>query len=234
MNVVSKPGPMIALVVALVLLLLGKVAFAAIAMLVWVGGLAMGTMRQTATVHEEDPTLKMDPDSRSLYSPVRRLANEIRDLVEKKQESTLLQTIGQEAVSEANRVRVQVAEALQVRSELKKASRGRSLAVADLEKLQHQVAEATTEAEKRSLLSAIQARELEIGHYQRVDETIGRIDSGVRQAEAALSEMKARLAVGAGGEAAARSSSVDDLRDTMSRLKALTLSVDEVEDVLRA
>lgn len=221
-----------ALVLAFLLVFLSQPLLAAIAIVVAVGLVAIGAMRKTGEARMADPTLEMDPDSRSLYAPVRRLTNELEALIQKNPDSSLLKTIGNEALREAQRIRDQVAEGLQVRSQLKRASRGRSLAIQEVDKLQAQISDAKTDGERAALQSALTARQLELGHYTQVEETIGRIDSGVRQAEAALSEMKARLAVGAGGEAAARASSVDDLRDTMSRLKALSLSVDEAEELL--
>jgi hypothetical protein len=233
MKVLASPIPILSLVVAVLLLILGQPLLAAVAFLVWVGALAFGSMRLSTERREEDPAESMDPESRSLFAPIRRLTNEVDEMVSKNRDSALMRTIGAEARTEAERIRDQVARALVVRGELRRAIRNRSVAEAEAQKLEAEAAAALTPSERDSLRGAAEARRLELEHYRQVDETIVRIDTGVRQAEAALSEMKARLAVGAGGEAAARAEGGDDLRETMSRMRALSLSVDEAEQILR-
>jgi ElaB/YqjD/DUF883 family membrane-anchored ribosome-binding protein len=233
MKVALKPGPLVALIAAVVLAVVGQYALAAIALIAWVGILAFGTMRQTATVRTEDPAEAMDPDSRALFAPIRRLTKEIEELVERNRDTSLMRTVGAEARDEAQRIRQQVAHALQVRGELKRALRGKSVAAQEADELETKASSALTEAERDALSGAAEARRLELTHYETVEQTLARIDGAVRQAEAALSEIRARLAVGTSGERAAQAEQSDDLRDTVSRLKALSLSVDEAEHMLR-
>ncbi|MGV3616423.1 MAG: hypothetical protein ACO1SV_13925 [Fimbriimonas sp.] len=233
MKHVTKPGPLIALIAAVLLGVLGQYALAAIALIAWIGLLAFGAMKQTATVRSEDPTEAMDADSRALFSPVRRLTNEIEELVRRNGDTALMRTVGAEAKAEAQRIREQVAHALKVRGELKRALRGRSTAAQQITELDEKASVALTDAEREALAGAAEARRLELSHYGTVEQALARIDGGVRQAEAALSEIRARLAVAASGEKAAQAEQSDDLRETVSRLKALSLSVDEAEQMLR-
>ncbi len=227
------PTVLFPFVIALVTAVIGQYAIAAIALIAWIGMLALTAMRQTAAVRADDPTEAMDAESRTLFVPIRRLTNEIEELIDRNRDSALMRTVGSEARDEARRIREQVAHALKVRGELKRALRGRSTASQDASELAAKAASAASETERAALESAAEARRLELGHYTTVEDALARIDGGVRQAEAALSEIRARLAVGASGERAAQADQSDDLRETVSRLKALSLSVDEAEQMLR-
>ena len=233
MKQVMKPGPLVALVAAVVLGVIGQYALAVLALVAWVGILAFGAMKQTSTMRATDPTEDMDADSRALFAPIRRLSNEIEAMVEKNRDAALMRTVGAEAGEEARRIREQIAHALKIRGELKRALRGRSTAALEADELEAKSTAATTDVECDALASAAEARRLELSHYGTVEQALARIDGGVRQAEAALSEIRARLAVAASGEKAAQAEQSDDLRETIGRLKALSLSVDEAEQMLR-
>lgn len=233
MNQVMKPGPLAAVIAAVVLGVIGQYALAGLALIAWVGILAFGAMKQTSTTRATDPTEEMDADSRALFVPIRRLSNEIEALVEKNGDTALMRTVGTEARDEARRIREQIAHALKIRGELKRALRGRSTAAQEAGDLEAKATEALSDVEREALTSAAEARRLELSHYGTVEQALARIDGGVRQAEAALSEIRARLAVAASGEKAAQADQSDDLRETVSRLKALSLSVDEAEQMLR-
>jgi hypothetical protein len=233
MNQVMKPGALAAVAAAVVLGVIGQYALAVLALIAWVGILAFGAMKQTSTTRATDPTEEMDADSRALFVPIRRLSNEIEALVEKNGDTALMRTVGTEARDEARRIREQIAHALKIRGELKRALRGRSTAAQEAGDLEAKATEALSDVEREALTSAAEARRLELSHYGTVEQALARIDGGVRQAEAALSEIRARLAVAASGEKAAQADQSDDLRETVSRLKALSLSVDEAEQMLR-
>ena len=233
MKPLTKPAPLVALIAAILLAVVGQFALAAIALFAWIGILVFATIKQTATVRSEDVTQTMDPDSRTLFVPIRRLTSEIEDLVERNKNTALMRTVGKEALEEAGRIREQAAHALQIRGELRRALRSRSTAAHEVESLTAQAAAALTDAEREALTGAAEARRLEMSQYETVEQALARIDGGVRQAEAALSEIRARLAVGATGEKTAEATESTDLRETVARLKALSLSVDEAEQVLK-
>jgi hypothetical protein len=205
--------------ILLILIAFGMVAFVAMA-------------RRGAVERGNDPTEAMDADSRSLYSPVRRLTEEIEELAGK-QDSVTARVVGTEAAQEAKRIREQCARALIARTSLVRASRGEAMANLEIQKLDSQVAAATNESEKAALQGAKEARQMELAHYTRAREALERIDGGVRQAVAVLSEMKTRLAVGSGSEKL-EAAGEDDLRETIGRLKTLSVSYDEAEQALRS
>jgi hypothetical protein len=197
-----------------------------------VGALAFASMRRAQQGRESVPGEELDPESRTLLRPLRKLEEEIASIVKLNQGSATVSVLGKEALDEAKRILEQATNSLQIRSELKRALRGEYDAEKQIEDLKEKGAAAATEQERESLEAAVQARNLELGHYGTIRQTIGQIESGLRQAEAALAEMKARLAVSATGEKVELGSE-GDLRDAIGRMKALSLSYDEAEELLR-
>ena len=227
-------GPhLVFLVLAVILFPLGQVGLGAVAFLLWIAILALTTMRNTAARVAEDPREEMDAESRSLFAPVRRLTNEIEEIVERGKESAIMRVVGSDAISESRAIHDQVAKALAVRDDLKRSLRERNSSRAEAESLKAKAEAETDPTVKTTLLGAYEARLLELSHYSQVEETIANIDSSTRQAEAALSEMKARLSTKLSGEKAASATEDTDLRETIGRLKALSISYDEAEEMLR-
>lgn len=108
---------------------------------------------------------------------------------------------------------------------------GRTLAQREVEKLETWQTESGEE--DAAVKSALQARKLELEHYAAGEAAIATIDNGIRQAEAALSEMKARLEVGLSRQQAEWASTSDELRETIGRMKALGISYDEAEEIVK-
>jgi hypothetical protein len=229
----TRPIPLVALMLGIGLFLLGQPILGAIAFIVWVSILALGSLRKTAELRAEDVADMLDPESRTLFAPVRRLTAEIEEIVSRNRDSAAIRTVGGEAETEARRIRDQIAHALTIRGELKRALRGQSLAERETNELGDRLKAATSDEERAALENAVAARQLELQHYLTVQSTLVKIDGGVEQAKAALSEMRARLSVGASGERAAEAVDSDDLRDTIGRMKALSVSFDEAEELLR-
>lgn len=231
-NVFGGP-PLIFPLAAVAFFVIGQPPAAILSLLIWGLLLVLKTMRETAARVEADPREEMDAESRSMFSPIRRLTNEIEEVVTRNSDSTVMKVVGNEALDEAKRIHDQVAKALSVRDDLKRSLRERNMSRAEADKL---LAKAEAEQDptvKATLLSAVEARRLELSHYTVVEETIAKIDSSVHQAEAALSEMKARLSTKASGEKALSATDDTELRDTISRLKTLSISYDEAEQLLR-
>jgi hypothetical protein len=227
-------GPsLLFLLAAIVFMVVGNFALGGLALSLWVALLVLKTMRETASRVQTDPREEMDAESRSLFSPIRRLMNEIEEVVERNSDSTVMSVVGKEALAEATRIHDQVAKALAVRDDLKRSLRERNMSRAEADKL---LAKAEAEEDptvKATLLSAVEARRLELSHYTVVETTIAKIDSSVHQAEAALSEMKARLSTKASGEKAMNATDDTELRDAISRMKSLSISYDEAEQLLK-
>lgn len=221
------------LIAAIVLFALSNYALGAVSLTIWIFTLVLKTMRETAGRVQADPREEMDAESRSLFAPIRRLTNEIEEVVENHPDSMVMKVVGKEALIEAQRIHDQVAKALAIRDDLKRSLRERNMSKAETEKL---LAKAEAEEDptvKVTLLSAVEARRMELSHYTVVEETIAKIDSSVNQAQAALSEMKARLSTKASGEKALSATDDSELRDTISRMKSLSISYDEAENLLQ-
>ncbi|HEY0865902.1 MAG TPA: hypothetical protein VGE01_00910 [Fimbriimonas sp.] len=205
--------------ILLILLIAGILAF-------------LASARRGAAARAEDAAESMDADSRSLYSPIRRLSDEIEALASRKDTATI-RIIGAEAAQEARRIREQCARALVARSELKRAGRGKSTALGEIDDLDRQLAEAASDQEKQAYLNAQEAYRRQIAHFAKAEEALSRIDVSVKAAEAVLAEMKTRLAVAASSEKAELAGD-EDLRETISRMKTLSVSYDEAEQTLRS
>lgn len=194
-----------------------------------VAGLAGQTIfgNRSASLAEADDNLSNEDHAR--LSPLRRLKREIYEIVEGKAGDPTVSVIGKEAMREADRIYDQCAQLLRVRRELNRAFVGRSSAERELRNLEEDLAAAKTEAEKSALASALEARRLEAAHYSEADQALERIEAGLRQAQAALSEMKARLATVSVGDTGASS----ELEETLGRLRTLGTSLDEAEEWLK-
>jgi hypothetical protein len=197
-----------------------------------IAAVAFAAMKRTQATRAQVPGEDLDPESRTLLRPLRKLEEEIADIVAQNKDSATVSVLGKEALDESRRVLEQASRSLVIRAELKRSLRGEYEAQKQIEDLNAKALTAATDQERESLQAAGEARKIELGHYGTIKQTIGQIDSGLRQAEAALAEMKARLAVSAGGEKVAAASE-GDLRETISRMKALSLSYDEAEELLK-
>jgi hypothetical protein len=197
-----------------------------------IGALAYAAARKSQTRRTEIPGEELDPEGRTLLRPVRKLEAEIAELVAHNKGMATVSVLGTEASHEAKRIVEQASNSLRIRADLKRSLRGEFDAQKQIDSMTEKAASAATDQERESLQAAIEARKLELGHYDTIRQTIGQIDGGLRQAEAALAEMKARLAVSVSGEKVELASE-GDLRETISRMKALSLSYDEADELLR-
>lgn len=190
-------------------------------------------LRSTRKLRDADAeTEALRPESRTLLRPIRRLHEEIAALVDGAAKGSSVSMLGQEIVSESKRILDQAGRSLSVRDELVRAGKERYTAEKEVAELEVKLSSAATVAEHEALEGALTARRIELNHYSQIETTVTQIDGSLRQAEAALSEMKARLLVNATGERAAAGSDAD-LRETIGRVKALSISVDEAEQMLK-
>jgi len=216
----------------LVALVLGNAAVAALLLVTLIAVVAIASMRQTARNRAADPVEELKPESRTIFIKARRLDSEIEEIAAAAEKGSAVGILGAEARQESRRILDQVAQSLRIRQELKKLLNGRSLLEKETGELQASLGAATSDAERAPLVNALEAKRLEAQHYAEIDATIAKIDLGVRQAEAALAEMKARLSAEATAGRAAQLPE-DDLRETIGRMKAISLSVDEAQELLR-
>lgn len=232
MNALAKPAPFLAGVLAAVFLLLGQYAFAGICLVAAIAALGLGSFRQTSERRESDVSDTLDVEAKTLFVPIKRLSAEISDLVAKVSVAGAFSLLGPEVVGESTRIRLQAAQALQARTEIRRSIRGRSDAVRDLAELRVRQGSAGSDEERRAAGAALAAREQEIAAYDAGEVAIARIDADLRKAEAVLSEIRARLAMEVAGQRTATAESSDELRETVSRMKAVSLSYDEVRQLM--
>lgn len=212
---------------------LGEPLIGVVILLLWILAAAYVAMKAAVKPVSQDLRDDMDPESRSLFIPIRRLTDEIEEVVAKHSDSAIMKVVGAEAVQEAQRIRDQVGKALAARSELKRTIREKNMATLEANELRAKAESAETTEAKVTILSALEAKQMELDHYKTVDDVIVKIDAGTSQAKSALSEMKARLAVKAASEKTSAATEDADLRDTIGRLKALSVSYDEAEQLLQ-
>lgn len=187
------------------------------------------SVRQNKAASARDLMETIRPEDRVRLRPMLRLKDEIAQIVAANRQSTSIAIIGQEALEEAERLGVHVAEMLQLRAKVRRPMAQSANPSVAAERLEAELEIAGSELERQALEAAVAARKLEGDHYGKVQEAIDRIDSNVKQAEATLAEMKARLLAAA----AQGAENDDELRDTLSRLRSLDKSLDEAEQLLR-
>ena len=218
-------------VLAVGLAIVGQVILGVILVLVAVGVLAFQSIKSTATTRVDDPMEGLDPEGRSIMTRFRKIRTEIAELSATIPKGSATAILIAEATAEADRIVRDLAPELRNRRAIKKAIAGASLAQQELERLQAQRDSAPTDDERAAYQVAIEAKTQEIAHYATGAEAIERLDENFRRAEAALREMRARLQGRSITDAAERTSE-GDLRETISRMRAVTQSVDETRAFL--
>lgn len=173
----------------------------------------------------------LNPEARTLLRPVRKLHEDIVEIVDKNKDSSAVKIIGGQAVEESKKILEHCANILKIRSQVKKVMQGEYEAKKAIQGLEEQLQSATSDQERQSLTAALAARNLEMQHYREQEQVLTQVETNLKQAEAALSEMKARLSVAA--TAAMDTSKDQELDETILRLQSLSSSFDEAEDLLR-
>lgn len=211
----------------------GRFEFAVLGFVGWIGALAYGSMRQTQSAQPVDAGIadSVSNANRVRIAPIRRLCREIEETVEKNVGNPVIKVIGAESLKQAHGILEQSVRMLALREELSHAVANRYKTSKAIQDLEAQLG-AAQGPEAESLNSAIEARKLEAKHFDAADAGIERIDGGLRQAEAALSELKSRLAVTA-AEAKQADGSAEGLEETIGRLRALGSSLDEAEAMVK-
>lgn len=225
------PAGAVLVVGTLLGLLLHQPVFILLGLVVAVGMVALMGMRQSMS---HDSVVSLDdlpPEERTLLLPVKKAFQDLKQVVQENAGSATVQMLGKEAEAEAGRIFEQAAKSLRLRAELRKVLKGRYDAERDIQRLETQASSAT-EVEREALSSASEARKTELGHYTIIEENVAKIDAGLRLAQAALAEIKARLNVGASGEKLAENGG-EELRESLARLKSISLSYDEAQQLLK-
>jgi hypothetical protein len=173
----------------------------------------------------------LSAEAASLSFPVTKLVREIKKIVADNAASPTIQILGKQVISEAEVLEEQVIKTLASRDAWKRALKGQYEAEKAIGSARSRL-EFAGELERAGLNSVIDARAAELKHFDHVQTRINRVEVSVIQAEAALAEMKARLAVSvsAGQEEADPSA---DLREAITRLKTLSDSYQESFEIVK-
>lgn len=231
MKTLLHPIPIGAVLVAVLGAVLSNPAMVVLGLLVAVASVGLLAARGAQATRAADLGEGLSNEGRTRLQPVRRLVGEIDRIVQENAQSATVQIMGAEARAESQRLYDQVAKSLAQRDGLERSLHPRYEAQKALEAARAR-RESATGAEADSLDQAIAARTQELAQYDKAQAALQQIDVGVAQAEAALAEMKAKLAVSATGDQIATSNE-SDLRDSLSRMKSLSAGYDEADQVIR-
>ena len=137
-----------------------------------------------------------------------------------------------DGVEEADALIEHTGKLIVVYDQITSSLRGRSEAEHDIKEIAKKI-EGTEDGQlKDALVSSAVARQNEINQYKASEETKVRIAAKVKLAEVALYEIKAKLSTGAIG-AEPDDLQQDELAGMVSRLKSLSASFDEAEEMVK-
>lgn len=221
--------PIVAAVLGLLLVVVGltihQLALVILGVALAVVLVAISAMRTTQT-RLEDPIEDLSPESRILIRPLRHIYQEVEQAANEKDASNFM---AKDALAECKHLLDQSAAALRTRDQLVKEKRGRYEAEKSIADLKARLASASTEDEKNSLQSALTARTQEIANYDTLNDSIAKIESSVKQAEAAMAEMRAGMVTAS--TAGLADAANDPMRDAIGRMRALSATMIEVQDL---
>jgi len=172
------------------------------------------------------------PPDRAQLAPIRRLRQEIEALVDGHKRSASIAVIGPEAVHEAKQVHEQCVRLLSLRREMRRALADSGAVAGEITSLERRLADSKSEGERTALQSALDARRLEATHFVKMEDVLATVEGDLVQAQAALSEIKARLSVAAAEERVGEAAG-EDLREALGRVRALSKGFEEAEAFLK-
>ncbi len=232
MKFLKHPVALISLAVLVGGAVFGRIDIALLGLLGFIASAAWLGMRAAQRRAAEAKIDEVSNANRVLIAPLRRLHGEIENILERAQNNPTVKVIGAEAVAESTRILQNAARILSLRDQVKTAQVGKVEAASQLSELTQRLSQAQTESERQSLEVAAEARRQEIRHYAETDKVMQRIDSILQQSESALSELKARLTVAMASNAGVEASD-EEMAQTFARIKGLTASFDEAEQLAR-
>lgn len=228
MKALLHPVPIACLIIAIVGGVTGNVPMVILGMIAGIASVGLLSARHAQLA---GPTEELSSDSRILLKPVTKLVRDIEELVATNKDSQTLRLLGPDAIKEAKSLESLVTKSLLARDKMVKTLRGRAVAEKEIgeARMRHEFAKGQ---EKASLEAAIAARTEELKHYDQIERAVKHIELGVTQSEAVLAEMRARLALSASKEDA--SPEVEsELREALGRIKTLSVTYEEADQLLR-
>src|SRR5579885_177845 len=172
------PGLIIGLSIALIGILLGQVSIVILGVLVGLLIVGITSMRVTQATHSEQIGDDLSADSRILIRPLKKIYAEMEDAASGRS-ATISPYIATEALQESKRLLQQSVAALQLRDRLKREGRGEYDAQKSVADLQIRIQDSSSDEERTSLQSALDARKQEVGHYEMLKQGISKIETSV-------------------------------------------------------
>lgn len=232
MRALLGPGQYLGIAIAVGAVLLKSIPLVLIGATIWVGAVAVAVIKSGGSDSQRAPhPSELDAETRMALKPILALRDQLAALSSSSGGSADVSVIAKEAVAEANLLIDHAQKLAERRVALRRSLRERAEAELALSKLEQSLAAATTDGERSSIQAAIAARHEEIGHYADAERAVEQINSKLREAEASLSELKAKVSAAT----AARSGDLDheEVGDLITRLKSLSRSFDEAEELLQ-
>jgi hypothetical protein len=223
-------GVGLGLLLAVIGAALGQISLVVLGLVLGFIVVAFVSMAVTRANQEDDLYEKLSPESRILARPLKKLHEEMAEAASG-QSSSMSPYLSQEALRESSQLLKQSINALLLRDKLMKESRGRYDAEKSIGDLEFRLANTTSEDETTSLKSALDARRMEIAHYERAKQGTSKIESSVKQAEAAMAEMRAKLITS--GSTGVADQESDPLREAVGRMHSLSASLTEAQEMLQ-
>jgi hypothetical protein len=164
---------------------------------------------------------RFDSEAISLFAPIKKTFREI--------EASPIRSgsLREESIRSAGRTVCQVAEALATRSDLQRALRRKSEIELARDRLLAKAGEAenSSDAERDGVRSALTAYELDLSQLASLESRVRQIDAGIAPVRAEMSGLLTRLTMDV--------QQVEDetLRESLSRLQALSKTFDEVREM---
>jgi hypothetical protein len=175
------------------------------------------------------PREGLSPESRIRFSAIDKLSHRIASLMAQIPSGSSTSALFPEILAESNSVREEVLRLLQVRDRAMANLARRSADQVDLAELELRSVSAGSVEERQSLEAALAAKRAESASYSDLKLAVERIDGQVRESEAVLTELVARLSLAATQSEVGQS---DGLRESLSRARSLSQTIEEVRQTL--
>jgi primosomal protein N' len=188
--------------------------------------LAFQSLRPNPQTRSQDLLNEVSNLNRARIAPLRRSAREIEEIGRKMGRGPL-STLAKEAEAESARLLEHAVRLLAARDRLVKVTQ-QSNPEREIEGLRERLQDAHSLEERQALETAMASRQMESQHVLQAKQGVDKIDAYLEQAQSTLAEIRTRLSLVAAGDAGAES---DSVRDTLSQLKALSVTFEEAEQL---
>jgi hypothetical protein len=172
----------------------------------------------------------LDPNSRSVLMPVRRLSIEIIQLLEKHSLHPILSALRYDLESKIEHTAKQSIQLSKTRRELIRMRKDQPNAQIAIENLQSQLSRTQDEEKRKQLEDNLETRSKELQNYQQFESEQQKIEQSFRDMETALAELKSRLLVAI---SASHQDASEETSALISRMKSLSDVVQDSTEILQ-